>query len=183
MSEGLMEQRGSAIPEFYVEAVHLTKKSEEEGRPCYEDRERVRIFIPGDKSSSPAKPVDDDDKKRWPEEYRAFKEGREAPLEGTPLIEWPPILKSQVMELAHFHIRTVEHLAAVNDAQLQNLGMGSRALREQAKTYLAVARDGTSHLAKMVATIEDQAAQINVQKSTIEDMGARLAALEKRTAA
>jgi hypothetical protein len=184
MSDGLPQyvQNGRpAIAIFYVEAVKNEFKTNQEGRPHYDEIEMVRLLIPGDNKSSPVKRVDEDDKLKYAKEYEAFKSGMEPPVDGTPLAEWPPILKSQVLELSHFHIKTVEHLAQIHDGQLQNMPMGTRGLREQAKAYLAVAEHGTAPLAKMVTEIEDLKAAGNLKDSIIEEMGKRLSALEGKS--
>src|SRR5579871_4014755 len=144
--------RAPAIPRFKTEAVHLPFKSKAAGRPIYEDREFVEILIPGDRRSMAVEPVTDEHKARWPDAYAAFRAGREAPLEGTPLADWPnsALTRSRVEELAYFNIRTVEHLAALNDAQLQALGMGARELREAARAFLEVASKGTGPLERLV---------------------------------
>lgn len=185
MSDGLPQppsldgqNQRPAIPIFFVEAVQNTFRTNEEGRPHYDDIEMLKLLIPGDKNSSPVKRVDAEDRERYPKQYAAFKAGIEAPTEGTPLAEWPPILKSQVLELAHFHIKTVEHLAQVHDGQIQNLPMGTRQLREQAKAYLDIALNGTGPIAKMVGQIEDMRVEGERKDSIIEEMGKRLAALE-----
>jgi len=178
MSEGLIQEKGAAIPEFFTEPVELTFKSAELGRPVFEEQEFVRIWIPGDRNSAPVERVNDGHKARWPKQYEAFKAGLETPLEGTPLKQWPPIKRSQVLEFAHFHIHTVEQLAGVNDSHLQHLGMGARELREQARTFLEVAQKGTAPIARMVATIERQADEITVLKRLVEDANARIKALE-----
>lgn len=186
MSDGLPQppsldgaNQRPAIPVFFVEAVLNTFRSEQGGRPHYDDIEMVKLLIPGDKNSSPVKRVDQEDRDRYPKQYAAFKEGIEAPTEGTPLAEWPPITKSQALELAHFHIKTVEHLAQIHDGQVQKLPMGTRSLREQAKAYLDIAKNGTGPIAKMVGQIEDLTAESARKDSIIADMGARLAALEQ----
>jgi hypothetical protein len=145
--------RAPAIPRFKTEAVHLPFRSRTAGRPIYEDREFVEILIPGDRRSMAVEPVTDEHKTRWPDAYAAFRAGRETPLEGTPLADWPnsALTRSKVEELAYFNIRTVEHLAAVNDAQLGNIGMGARELRQAARAFLEVARTGTGPLERLVS--------------------------------
>ena len=151
--------KSPAIPQFFTEAVKLEWKSRQEGRPIFEDRDFVRIIIPGDRRSMAVEPVGDAHKERWPREYEAFRAGREAPLEGTPLSEWPVSLMgpARVQELAYFNLRTVEQLAAVNDAQLQNLGMGSRELRERARTWLEVAEKGAGPIERLISRNEELA--------------------------
>jgi hypothetical protein len=176
--EELLADRGPTIPQFYSEAVENTFRSQQAGRPQFDEVEFVRLIIPGDRNSSPVMRVTDEERNRWPKEYEAFKKGLELPLEGTPLIEWPPINKSQVMELAYFHIQTVEQLAAVNDAQLQRMGMGTRALRELAKEYLDIANNGTAPIARMLAKIEALELKEKITSEALAAATARIAELE-----
>ena len=176
--------KSPAIPRFHVKAVKLEFASSQAGRPIYEDREFVDIIIPGDRRALAHEPVGEEHKARWPREYEAFRAGRSAPLEGTPLSEWPSarMSRSRVEELAYFNIRTVEELAGVNDAQLQNLGMGARPEREAARAFLEVARTGTGPLEKMLARIEDQGREIERLTRDLVAANARLAELEKEKA-
>ena len=126
--------------------------SKQAGRPLFEDREFVTILIPGMRGTSANEPVNDEHKQRWPREYAAFLAGKEAPLDGTPLSEWAhsTMTKSRVQELAYFNIRTVEHMAAVGDGALQNLGMGAFELRATARAFLDAAKNGTGPLERLV---------------------------------
>lgn len=164
------QARGNVMPEFFIEAVENTYRTSQEGRPQFDDVEFVRLLIPGDRKSMPVQKVDDEVRARWPGEYASFKAGIDAPPVGTPLKGWPPISKGQILELAHFHIHTVEHLAGVNDAQLQNLGMGMRSLREQAKTFLDVAANGTGPISRMVAenlALRDEVERLKTQNAAL----------------
>lgn len=172
-----------AIPRFRVEAVHQPFRSQQEGKPCFEDQEFVDILIPGDRRSMASERVNDEHKTRWPAEYRAFKEGRELPLDGTPLANWPNGLmtRSRVEELVYFHIRTVEDLAGVDDAKLVNIGMGGRELREAARKFLDVAKNGTGPLEKLVTEnfrLKDEVARLTAviaeQGQTIDALRAQL---------
>jgi hypothetical protein len=169
-----------AVPVFFTEAVRMDFKSKQAGRDIFEDREFVRILIPGDRRSAPVEPVNDEHKKRWPREYEAFKAGTEAPLEGTPLADWPQIGRARVEELAYFHIRTVEQLAAVNDAQLQQLGMGARGEREKAKVFLEVAARGTAPLSRLVERVEKAEADVARLTRDLTSANAEIAALKAR---
>ena len=127
--------RAPAIPRFKTEAVHLPYRSKEAGRPIYEDREFVEILIPGDRRSMAVEPVNDEHKARWPKEYEAFRRARRPRWRER---RWrtgrtPSLSRARVEELAYFNIRTVEQLAQVNDAQLQQLGMGARELARSAR--------------------------------------------------
>jgi hypothetical protein len=169
-----------AVPVFFTEAVRMDFKSKQAGRDIFEDREFVRILIPGDRRSAPVEPVNDEHKKRWPREYEAFKAGQDAPLEGTPLADWPQISRARVEELAFFHIRTVEQLAAVNDVQLQQLGMGARELRERARLFLEVARTGTAPLSRVLTRLETAEADVERLTRDLTSANAEIALLKGR---
>lgn len=168
-----------AVPVFFVEAVRMDFKSKQAGRDIFEDREFVRILIPGDRRSAPVEPVNDDHRTRWPREYEAFKAGKEAPLEGTPLADWPQTSRARVEELAFFHIKTVEQLAAVNDSQLQQLGMGARELRERARLFLEVARNGTAPLSRILARLESAEADVARLTQDLKAANAEISALKR----
>jgi hypothetical protein len=171
-----------AIPEFFVEPVHLVFASQQAGRPIYEDREFVRILIPGDRRSIVVEPVNEEHRARWPRHYEAFKAGREAPLEGTPLSEWPCSLMTpaRVKELAFFNVRTIEALAELTDAALQNLGMGARELRERARTWLEVARKGAAPIERLMARVEELERETARLSRDLVEANAALAAVRAK---
>jgi hypothetical protein len=124
------------VPEFFIEAIQNKPKSLEAGRPIYDDVEMVRIYTIGDKLNIPVHKVTERDIARWPNEYNAFKENIEVAIQGTPLEEWPQLTVSKVKELKSLKIKTVEQLADLPEASLKALGMGGRALVDQAKAYI-----------------------------------------------
>lgn len=152
VADYLKPDQKPVIPHFVTEAVKMEHASTQAGRPIFEDREFVKIIIPGIRGQTAFEPVNEEHKVRWPREYKAFKAGKELPLEGTPLSEWPSshITKSRIEELAYFNVRTVEHLAALDDAKVMNLGMGARELRGAAQKFLEVARTGTGPLERLL---------------------------------
>lgn len=151
-----MAQKRPALPRFHTVATKMEFKSTEAGRPIFEDREYVEIIIPGQRNSMAVEPVSDEHKSRWPREYAAFKLGMELPTTGTPLATWPhpQVTKSMVENLAYLNIRTVEDMAGLNDANLQNVGMGAYELRKAAQTFLDIAKNGMGPLSRMLANGE-----------------------------
>ena len=76
------------------------------------------------------------------EQIEKFKAGSNANvLSGTPLKQWPRADRGLVATLAALNIHSVEQLAEISDGNLQNIGIGARELREQAKAFLALAKD------------------------------------------
>jgi hypothetical protein len=152
---GVTAPKPPSIPRFHVTPVKLEFASAQAGRPIFEDREFVDIITPGSRNQIAHEPVGEEHKRLWPKEYEAFRAGREAPLQGTPLADWPGMNRARVEELAYFNVRTVEELAGVNDIQLQNLGMGVRSERDKARLFLEAARTGSAPLERMLARNEE----------------------------
>jgi hypothetical protein len=171
--------KSPAIPQFYTEAVQNNFKSTQEGRPVFEDREFVRIIIPGDMRSQPVYEVNEEHKRRWPQQYDAFKRGLEDATQGTPITEWPPITKARATELKMRNIATVEALAEVGDNILGSLGMGAREMREKARVWLDVAKNGAAPIERLMSKVETLTASNESKDRTIAEMGARLEALER----
>lgn len=174
------QDAAKSIPQFYTEPTRNNFKSEQAGRPVFEDREFVRVLIVGDRRTQPVYEVTDEHRERWAREYAAFKAGQEPPLEGTPLANWPPIGAARAKEFALMNIKTVEQLAGVGDNIVQNLGMGGRELREQARVFLDVARNGTAPIAKLIddnAALKGEVARLS---GIVSDLSARVQAKEAR---
>jgi len=127
---------------FYMDASLNPQKTEEEGRPIYDDVPWIEIMQPGNKNSIIVRPATEMDKQRFPSHWRMWKDriSDAEIITGTPLSEWPGITRGQVAELSFFNIKTVEQLANMADSNTRNM-MGLVSLKEKAKTFLEVAKE------------------------------------------
>lgn len=167
--------------EFYMHPVQDHKKTIEEGRPIYQEVEYICINTPGDKNSVIRRPVrvghhEKSDNRRFAAQYRQFKENKEQVLEGTPLKEWPLISQSQVLELEHYNIKTVEQLSELSDSHAQKL-MGYNKLRTQAASYLAAAK-GDAPTAQMQEELNKAKEEADAMKEQMAEMMRELKALK-----
>ncbi|MBL4680861.1 MAG: hypothetical protein JKY88_09080 [Pseudomonadales bacterium] len=158
-----------SVPIFKTQAIEIKSRSAQEGRPIFEDREFVEIHIPGDNKSVVVHKVDQIHIDRWPEQYRAFKDGSEVPLEGSPVKEWPILTASRVAELHALKIKTIEQLAELKDASIDRIGMGGRELVKQAQAYLDVNKD-TANAQKYAAENEKLHDEIDMLKAQIKEI-------------
>ena len=114
---------------------------------------------------------------QWVESFKTglklFKEGKELPREGTPLLTWERILTSRRKELAA-RFPTVEDLAAVPDSSLGDIGMDGRVLRDLAKGDIQAKRD-MSPIVKELADAKEENRRLQEQMSAL---AARLDAVE-----
>jgi len=175
-----MNSENGALVEFYIDAVQNNFKSSQEGRPIYEDRTFVRIQTPGDTRTTINREATDTDKARFPKSWESFEKGNAEVTEGTPLKQWPGVSASQVRELTHVHVRTVEQLVALSDASIQRMGPGYQQLRQNARNWLDTAQDDAkaTEAARERDALLEQNALLKEQNETLK---AQLAAKEETT--
>jgi hypothetical protein len=161
--------------EFRMEPVHQPFLSEKEGRPIFKDVPYIRILTPGDKTKVIDRPVDDGDQRRFPRQWEAFKSQGINVLEGTPILEWSPLTKSEAMELKALGFHTVEQLASARDDSLSWLGAVE--LRKKAQTFLAASKDN-SFISKMNGELAQRDADILALKNQLAELTQRVAGSE-----
>jgi|TARA_R110000822_G_scaffold78819_1_gene188779 hypothetical protein len=168
--------------EFYMHPALDEKKSNEEGRPIYEELPYVMIMVPGDKSTVVRRPVRKgmhakSDNNRFRNEYQAFLEKKTQPIQGTLLREWPQITRAQVMELEHLNIRTVENLAEMADGYAQQY-MGLNSLKTKASKWLELTK-AEAPMVMLQAALKEKDEQIASQGNAIEELQAMMIAMQK----
>ncbi|MGL5011797.1 MAG: hypothetical protein ACRC6I_18120 [Paracoccaceae bacterium] len=94
--------------------------------------------------------------------YRAWKEGREIPTDGTPLALWAGITSAQAEIFYAQKIRTVEEVATMPDAVITKLMMpNARQYRDQAKLFLE--NKGASDFAGELSAMKQQNADLSAK--------------------
>ena len=158
---------------FYNRVIEDPIRTKEEGRPICEEVPYIEMMAPGDKDSLLRKRATVEHINRFPKHWEAFQrqQDQEA-LEGTPLSEWSGVNRAQVEELRYFHIRTVEHLADVQDGAVGNVP-GLVGLRERARAYLEHAKDQA--LSNKLLEAEKRNAEL---EGYVKDLSARVDALQ-----
>jgi hypothetical protein len=159
---------GGVTAIFYKKALPNNFKTEQEGRPIFDDVDMVKIYISGDSHNVIDTLVREDHKQRFPHQWANYmnKNGSDPHLSGTPLSQWPLITISQAEELKALKFFTVENVAAASDAQLQRLGMTAgmspHAFRDRAVNFLKVARDeaDVSKNEEQIRTLQEENAKI-----------------------
>jgi hypothetical protein len=162
---------------FYMGTVTNEERSLEEGRLIVDDHECVKIMIPGDKNTVVDRPATKHDKKRFAQQYAAFRQGKEGEdqLSGTRLADWPFLSRGQVEELRFIGIKTVEQLSNVADSV--NFP-GLQQLKTHARSWLATAKD-SALAAQQGERLNAQDAKINELMKVIEDQTRLLADMQR----
>ena len=153
--------------QFFVQAIQNNFKSEQEGRPIFDEIEMIRIMTPGSRDVFVGKATYQY-QARFPKQYAAFKAGKEQPLEGTPLEEVPFLSVGQVAELKAINVKTLEQLAHMPDALAQQI-MGNFGLRQKAQNFLAAAKD-QAPFTHMEAELAKRDAEITALKDQIQQL-------------
>jgi predicted RNase H-like nuclease (RuvC/YqgF family) len=167
-----------SFPKFYVEAIENKEKTAEAGRPVFDEREMVRIVIPGDKLLEVVSNVTERHRRRWPEQYKRWKQGLEEPLSGTPLSQWPILPRSRVEELTAMGIRTVEALADLADGNIPKRS-GIQELKNKARLWLEKSKDN-SVLTRLQKQSEDQEKENERLKQQLAELSAQVAKLSEK---
>jgi hypothetical protein len=152
---------------FYKAPKQNLSRTQEEGRPIFEDTDYIEIMQPGNKDSIIRRPATDRDKSRFSEHYRKY-EARvtDDHIEGTLLSEWPAISRAQVEELRFLNIRTVEQLAQIADSNAQNI-MGIQGLKSKAAKFLETSKDQA--LSDRLAEIEARNAELEAKLAAVSE--------------
>lgn len=158
--------------EFMREPVMHPAKSREEGRAVYEERDFVRIHVPGDKTTVCVEPMHEMNLQRFRARYEKWKAGQAEAVTGTPLSALPGMSPAKVEEYKFFKIVTVEQLAEAND-QLGQKFMSFNADKQRAKAFIEVAKGN--------APIEKMNAELAKRDDEIEALKAQMAAIMANT--
>ena len=168
--------------EFFLEPVEDRTATINAGRKIMIDQEFYSIYPRGGKDvvtrkvpppSEPGSyPKADriDFEGKYGRHYGAWKEGREAPVEGTDLRNFPLLTPAEIENCRTFHIHSVEHLAAATEEALNNLGMGARNLKKTAQKWLDFGENG----GKTIAQLQDLEEKVKAQSAQIETLTEKL---------
>ncbi len=164
---------------FFPEPVKDEAASEKEGRPIFNDVDKVRIQIAGDPKSVFVGFAHESSPERGPDGqaltyaelhlpiYEAYRQGVEYVGPGTPLTELPFLTVARAAELRALKIFTAEALAGLDGRNLARLGMDGRKLKEQAEAFIARA-SGTAEYTKLAEENASMAAKIAAMEAKIE---------------
>lgn len=161
---------------FKYLAVLNEAASKKEGRAIYDDVEVCEIRLPANKQTVGVYPAHDvkefgDDPNipgvrvpltyamKFNAQYLAFKNGDAQAVSGTPLEALTFLSPGKRLELKALNIYTAEVLAGLEGAQLKQLGMGGRDLKNQAADFIANAGEHVTERV-LATTVAEQDAKI-----------------------
>lgn len=181
-------------PVFKMIEVENIPKSETAGYAVMETKEVVEIRFAGSKNYSPIFPTDAmwqrvgnqtiSYAERWPDEYRAFKEGSPQEARGTPLemLRSYNVTPEQLSLCRALRIYSIEALDRLEAHGIKALGMHANQLREAAKAFLADRDRGKDALAEVDA-LRARIAELEARSTVVPATDSTPAAIEAALAA
>lgn len=174
--QGLPSDDATCIARFFLKPVLLGKRSRDEGRPIYEDREFVEIKVKGQPQQVVHEQVTDAHRQRFPRAYAAFKAGQEMPVIGTPIEMLPGLPPSRLDSMKAIGMRTIEDIANAPEFALQKMGMGARELQDKARAFLG---KSTQEVVKMQDELRAKDKQLADMQQQMAHLQAQIEALAK----
>lgn len=110
--------------------------------------------------------------------YQFWKDGQEAPVEGTALTQWPGLSPAQIKNFANINVRSVEDIASANEETISRMGQGARDLKNRAINWLQSSKE--------VGKVAEQFSALQAENTRLGEMNDLLvqkqAQLESRLA-
>ena len=100
--------------------------------------------------------------------YEAWKKGKELPVEGTAIRNWPVASPAEVKRLTQAGIRTVEDLVNANQQTMDAIGMGSVSLKTRAEEWVR----GQSSLGPLVEAVSSMKITLDELRRQNEELAA-----------
>jgi len=157
--------------EFSREPVLHPAKSRDAGRAVYEERDFVKIHVPGDKTTVCVEPMHEINVQRFRARYEKWKAGQAEAVVGTPLSALPQMTPAKVEEYKFFKIVTVEQLADAND-QLGQKFMSFQSDKQAAKRFIEATK-GNAPIEAMNVELQKRDAEIENLKTMVEALQAQ----------
>lgn len=150
------EKKQQNYAKFYIEPVKNNNKSREAGRDVFEDKVFVLILCPGQTKSETRRPMQEIDKREYPQAWADFQNGNKEPtVSGTP-IEYLGISPSRAKELRSAHIYTVEQMADCADTASRVVGMDFHTLKNRASALISKTSPEVTDLRRQVAELTEK---------------------------
>jgi len=136
------------------------------------------ITLTPDKNTSINKEVDEDIKRRFPEQYRTWIESRDVSKQGIDLKLWPMVTPAEISTLNEIGVHTVEELA---DNDPGRLPPSLKAKAEQATMWLLTYSEGGKEIQDISTLKKDKETLEKTVKRLEGDVQRLNKALEAKT--
>jgi hypothetical protein len=129
---------------FYRRSVEDPIASRANGRRICKGMDYVRIQPPGERLTVIDRPVTEDDKRRWSQQWYQYANNHQQTPDGTPIdMLWPdhPEVGDNLRACG---VHTIEQCAQLSADALQSIGMGAQEYQTRAQRYLEQSQKGVT---------------------------------------
>ena len=140
----------------------------------------VMIISPGQNKDEWHGKVNEDHKREFPEQWRAYKEGKEQRLSGTPVELLPGMVAGRADVYKAHYVHTIEQLADLSDLAKQKLGMGTGDDVKKAREFLQKGSGDVLILKAENEALKVQSTALQAQLTALSEQVAALTAKPKR---
>jgi hypothetical protein len=167
---GIVEYKsGDPLVLFYTRSVHNPVKSAAAGTRIFEDHVYVKIQHPGDNLQVNDRPVRQDDKMRWPQQWAAFQANRSQIPDGTPIDLLFPNHPHVADNLRGLGVHTIEQCSNLSATAMDAIGMGAQDYVNAATDYLDMANKGVN-FHNFKRQLEERDSKIRVLEGQLAQM-------------
>lgn len=110
--------------------------------------------------------------------YEAYKEGKELPVDGTPLAMLPHLFTpAEIANCKSLNILSLETLSQANEETIARLGMGGREMKNRAVEAVRLSATGTGEALKVTALQQENAdlkSRMQDLENVIRDLQAQM---------
>jgi len=185
-----LTQKDMPYVAFETRTEEDVKRSKAEGRMVFIDQDYARITPPGSRDvhyeqlprwfdklgiESKSGRIMPDWVARWKAAYEQYKQGKELPVDGTPIKGWNMLSGAQQQNVIQCNILTVETLATANAETLQRIGMGALELKRRAEAWVMQTKGLEPATIKMSALQREN----DILNDTVKNLTEKVEALSK----
>lgn len=163
---------------FYNKPVHVPSESTH-GKPVYRDIIHIKIQQPGEMLNIIDRPVQENDKIRFRNQWANFLHDRTQVPDGVPIALLFPNHPSVGENLRGMGVYTIEQCANLTAHAIDNIGRGGQEYVNRAKKYLEMASKGSNFHA-LQKEIEEEKQKNRIMEQTIASLQAQLNQLQMK---
>lgn len=109
--------------------------------------------------------------------YEMYKQGKEMPIDGTPLRMLPHLFTpAEIQNCANVNIQTLEQLASMNEEAISRLGMGGREWKSRAQEAISLSagKGDSIKISALQTENDDLKTRVSDLENVIRDMQSQL---------
>lgn len=165
------------VVEFYTREVEDVRATRIKGRRILKGIGYCRKYAVGDQKTVWDAPITEEDRRRFPGQFRAYDQGEKESVVGTPLEAWPLMTRDMQLALKNHGFKTVEQVANVSDGALAGMETKLANLlhrtREHAQKFIDDQKLGENER-RLADELEARDSQIAAMQNQMQAMQQRL---------